>query len=201
MNAPDDYFASRVQVTEQGCWEWSLWRTPAGYGRAKFSGRTSAVGAHRISYETHVGPIPDGMTVDHLCFNPPCVNPEHLRLLTRSENAKNQRDAHKTHCKWGHELSPENVRRRRNGRRDCKTCNRDRERLRAARIPRKGPTRGERSPRAVLTEQDALAILRRHSAGESMPALAHEHGVSRSAVSRLVAGRTWKHLDREKDPQ
>lgn len=79
--------------------------------------------AHRIAYEKAHGPIPEGMTVDHLCFNPPCVNPAHLRLLTRSENGRRQRSAMNTHCKNGHEYSPENVLRSPNRRgRICRAC-------------------------------------------------------------------------------
>lgn len=42
---------------------------------------------YRVVFMLHKGPIPEGMTVDHICFNPLCCNPDHLQLLTRAENA------------------------------------------------------------------------------------------------------------------
>lgn len=105
-----------------GCREWHYYTDRNGYG--SYRGRS----AHRLAYEIAFGPIPDGMTVDHTCFNPPCVNFEHLRLLTNRENARNQRSAHASHCLHGHEFTPENTYIRTaagGGRRQCRLCNRD----------------------------------------------------------------------------
>jgi hypothetical protein len=70
--------------------------------------------AHRLSYETFVGPIPIDKQLDHLCRNRLCVNPCHLEPVTQRENILRgegvpAQNARKTHCKNGHELSPENV--------------------------------------------------------------------------------------------
>lgn len=106
------------------CVEWSGQIDRDGYGR--LSGRL----AHRLAYATAHGPIPEGMTVDHLCFNPPCVRVDHLRLLTRSENCSNQRRAFSTHCTNGHEYTPENTYDKsgdpstKSGKRVCRACNR-----------------------------------------------------------------------------
>lgn len=62
-----------------------------GYGRIVSNGRLCS--AHRVAYELHVGPIPEGMEVDHICMNRACVEPSHLRLATRSENAQHRRGA------------------------------------------------------------------------------------------------------------
>jgi hypothetical protein len=113
---------SRTSVTPGGCWEWTGNRNPAGYGKASIWGRTGAL-VHRLSWEAFVGKIPEDLTIDHLCFNPPCANPEHLRLLTIAENHRNKLSARKTHCKHGHEYTPENTRTYR-GMRRCKTCDR-----------------------------------------------------------------------------
>ncbi|WP_167197946.1 HNH endonuclease signature motif containing protein [Brevibacterium pigmentatum] len=114
---------------ETGCWEWILYLDRSGYGRLTFAGKRGYY-AHRWSYEQHVGEIPDDMTVDHLCFNPACVNPGHLRLLSLPDNSANQRSAIKTHCKNGHEYTPENTyirpARKHGGQRDCRTCIRER---------------------------------------------------------------------------
>lgn len=130
MNA---YFKTRVKVTDSGCWEWQQYcRPPYGYGRAAMrSYAKGPVSAHRLSYHLHVGPIPEGMTVDHLCFNPPCVNPEHLRLLTPSENSANQRLARRTHCGRGHEYVPGSFRIGSKGGRSCRRCDSLRQRERA----------------------------------------------------------------------
>lgn len=110
-----------------GCWVWLLYRDPRGYGRLTFRNKQGTM-AHRWAWERVNGPIPEGMTVDHLCFNPGCVNPDHLRLLTHSENTRNQRQALKTHCVNGHEFTPENTYLKpgaRNGSRTCRTCQRE----------------------------------------------------------------------------
>jgi hypothetical protein len=122
----------RRGVPQPDCIEWDGGTfSPEGYGRIWLDGREYR--AHRLAYEQAYGPIPDGMTVDHLCFNPPCMNPQHLRLLTRVENSENQRSAYKTHCKHGHEFTPENTidkssyirNGKRTGRRQCRQCNLD----------------------------------------------------------------------------
>lgn len=118
---------------ENGCWVWQRHKDVWGYGRTSI-GPDKARGAHRASFMAFIGPIPEGMTVDHLCFNPPCVNPDHLRLLPPLENARNQPAALKTHCAHGHEFTPENTRlqRRPGGTawRSCRTCKQLRDRLR-----------------------------------------------------------------------
>ena len=77
---------------------------------AVFGGAQGLVLAHRWSYEHHVGPIPEGLTVDHLCRNTSCVNPEHMEVVTREENAyRGSRNKDKTHCDKGHELTAANV--------------------------------------------------------------------------------------------
>ena len=83
-----EYITDRIAVTPAGCWEWKLARNPRGYGlcfRRDWRG-----GAHRFTYTHLVGPIPDGLHLDHLCRNPPCVNPAHLEPVTPRENIMRQ---------------------------------------------------------------------------------------------------------------
>jgi hypothetical protein len=68
--------------------------------------------AHRLAYELLVGPIPDGLTLDHLCRTRNCINPWHLEPCTLKENQLRSPviNANKTHCRNGHEYTEENTR-------------------------------------------------------------------------------------------
>lgn len=71
------------------CWEWQGERTPDGYPRIWIDNQRHE--AHRVYFERHVGTIPDGLQLDHLCRNPPCVNPGHLEPVTIGENVRRGR--------------------------------------------------------------------------------------------------------------
>lgn len=111
------------------CWVWIAAKTSDGYGRFRL-GNTHVM-AHRFAYETEVGTILPGQTMDHLCRNRACVRPEHLEPVSMRENllrgdtfqAKN---AAKTHCKYGHEFSAKNTAYNKVGGRICILCRRAR---------------------------------------------------------------------------
>lgn len=115
-----------------GCWLWTGRRTTNGYGHMHFresrDEKWRSTTAHRLVYLILVGPIPEGLQLDHYrCDNRLCVNPEHVRPVTARENAlrSNAVSSHnlaKTHCKNGHEFTPENTRPRAEGGRSCRTC-------------------------------------------------------------------------------
>ena len=128
------YFSERCVVNERGCWVWTRFIGTSGYGRLshRYAGQSQWWGAHRLAWTAFRGPIPDGLTVDHLCFVPACCNPDHLRLLTVSENCSAQRKSFKTHCHNGHEFTPENTRISERGTRECRRCRADRMKRRRA---------------------------------------------------------------------
>jgi hypothetical protein len=78
-------------VAPSGCWIWQGTVTRAGYGIITLAGKRTT-GAHRWAYELLAGPIPEGLTLDHLCYVPLCVNPAHLEPVTRDENKRRSRE-------------------------------------------------------------------------------------------------------------
>jgi len=121
---------SRVGIQSNGCWLWTG-AVNNGYGRAYRSGKL--IYAHRAVYEEIVGPIQDGLQLDHLCRQTLCVNPTHLEPVERRENQRRGiKGVLTTHCPQGHPYSKDNTLFRANGHRRCRTCHNDRERARRA---------------------------------------------------------------------
>lgn len=84
--APIDRLASKIRVDANGCWRFTGAIQPNGYGYFFFEGRMRY--AHRVAYQLHVGPIPAGHDLDHLCRVRDCCNPAHLEPVTRRENLR-----------------------------------------------------------------------------------------------------------------
>jgi len=115
----DRLWARVERPSETDCWTWQGPKTN-GYGVIGLGGRGGAtVRTHRVAYELLIGPIPDGLHLDHLCRNRACCNPAHLEPVPQSENNRRAGEA-KTHCPYGHPLPPHGVKRR-----ACKTCKSD----------------------------------------------------------------------------
>ena len=80
--------ARSMPVTETGCLIWTGHVDPGGYGRINIDG--AVVTTHRYAWERANGEIPKGTMVDHICWVRSCVNVDHLRLVSRSENGQNR---------------------------------------------------------------------------------------------------------------
>jgi len=131
-----DRFWAKVEksATPGACWNWLGSVNNQGYGSIRIKPKpASPTLVHRYAYELLVGPIPEGMELDHRCRNRGCVNPAHLEVVTRSENcsrgdsglawALHQR--RKTHCPQGHPYDLFNTYYDKNGGRQCRICRRE----------------------------------------------------------------------------
>lgn len=131
-----DRFWRHVNKTDS-CWLW-LGAVSRGYGHFVVSQRpTKTLRAHRYSYELLVGQIPEGLTIDHLCRNRLCVNPDHLEPVTMKINVLRNGgptalNAAKTHCLNGHPFDQQNTHITPKGLRRCRMCERNRMRLKRA---------------------------------------------------------------------
>lgn len=122
-------FWRKIRREASGCWAW-IASLDSGYG-VYFPAHTEKRRAHRVAYEALVGPVPAGLQLDHLCRNRSCVNPAHLEAVSGRMNVLRGKpspplvNAQRTDCSRGHMLSGRNLYRTPDGRRHCKTCNRD----------------------------------------------------------------------------
>jgi hypothetical protein len=156
-----------VRKMPNGCWLWSGHRMRNGYATISVEGYPRL--AHRVSWELHRGPIPEGMHVLHACdVNCPpgdvayraCVNPDHLFLGTNLEN-------HRDSVAKGREASGE----------------------------RSHAVKGTACHSAKLTERDVRDIRRHAAGGATYGALGRQYGVSNVAIRKLVLRKSWRHVE------
>ena len=160
------------------CWLWPGGTNGRGYGiigvkRGPGEG-SRMLYVHRVMYEKYVGPIPDGLEIDHLCRVRNCANPTHLEAVTRAENVRRQR-AVITHCPEGHEYNDENTAITVAGKRRCRTCDRNRH------FAERGGTGVQRGPNRRWTTEEIDLIMRSLTTKN----LAEQFGVKRSAIQRI----------------
>lgn len=118
-------FHSKYAKLSDGCWHWDAAKDKRGYGQ--FCIRYKRFVAHRFAYEVLVGPIPNGLVLDHLCCNKSCVNPDHLEPVTVQVNSsraglKQRVGSRQSHCPLGHAMTVPNTIYHRNGRSTCRQC-------------------------------------------------------------------------------
>jgi hypothetical protein len=145
---------------DTGCWNWTGAKDRHGYGRISIRPDGTKF-THRVAYELLIGPIPQGLSLDHLCRNTSCCNPAHLEPVTHAENVRRGASGPKTHCPRGHEYTPENtyVRTRSGkGSRECRTCQREQDKARRDAVCERRPCKGKRTQGAVGAPCRALAI-------------------------------------------
>lgn len=117
-------FLAKTNKTD-GCWLWVGATGSNGYGQMQFGPRKQQ--AHRISYQLFVGPIPENLTLDHICRIRNCVNPYHVRPMTMIENSRiGNRFTARPKCHKGHAYTPENTKLYR-GYRVCRRCKREKD--------------------------------------------------------------------------
>jgi hypothetical protein len=179
------------------CWPWTGRLSPQGYGLYRNDG------AHRVSYEMLVGPIPAGLHLDHRCHVPAhcaggrtcphrrCVNPGHLDPVTPAENS---RRAMRDHCRRRGHPFDDRTYVRKGGARKCRICHAAavrRHRYPPGRPPL-GPRVGESNGNAVLTQAMVDAMRAEYATGETtQAALAARYGIGKSQVHNVVRGKSW----------
>jgi hypothetical protein len=123
---PVHRFFHQMKIADSGCWEWTGSKR-RGYGRFRVKGKT--IPAHRFAWAYfNFRDFPEGLEPDHLCKNRGCVNPDHIQPVTHLENIQRAEtcistlNAAKTHCRYGHPLSGQNLYKPGRGGRVCRIC-------------------------------------------------------------------------------
>lgn len=161
----------RGKGSSEACWEWTGPRLNGdSYGvmflnQNKENGRRMVTSAHRYAYAHEVGEIPSDLCVMHTCDNPPCTNPAHLRLGTRGEN---------------------NTDRSQKGRSGSRIFSDEQRAQYSERF------RGARNKSAKLTDEDARFI--KYAKVMTIKGLMAKFGISKSVISHIRLGLSWKHI-------
>jgi len=150
------------------CWQWTAAQSTCGYG--KFALCRDAWTASRVAWMLFFDKSADGFSVCHMCDNPLCVNPDHLFLGTRKDNAQDRERKGRGNRPSGEnhtsKLHPEKVK------------------------------KGSNHPKAKLTENDILEIVNQRLSGRSITNISNQFNISRPSISQILWGWTWRHVPR-----
>jgi len=126
----DRFWSGVSQPADSDCWEWTRGKNSSGYGRISIAYKNRLT--HRVSYTLMVGPIPDGLTLDHLCRNKICVNPDHLEPVPSLVNVRRAKPhlLDRDTCANGHAITPDSVYVFKSGKSSCKQCSSDKQKAR-----------------------------------------------------------------------
>lgn len=202
-------FTAYYVVAGNGCWLWQGRLDRGGYAHFTRTGEKRAQFAHRAAYEMFVGPIPDGLHIDHVCHTQDrtclagtacehrrCVNPSHLEAVEPAENVRRGRSGLLlvkraqaiTHCPQGHPYSAENTYiNPASGGRGCRECARVRNRSRSYR------SRGLPDPRRKITDDQIESVRALADLGLSLREVQRRTGVHTAAVQKIWTGRMLPH--------
>lgn len=185
---PRRFWRSVLPEPNSGCWLWIGNTSNTNYGMYYTDPAKRRV-AHRVSYETLVGPVPDELVLDHLCRTRCCVNPDHLEPVTMAENVyrgigPSAINLTRTHCPHGHEYSDDNTHVTRRGWRVCKTCE---DKRNTDRLTREMAERAERVAKFKAERAAVLATARSMRAqGATLAKIGEVLGVTRFSVCKLL---------------
>lgn len=149
-DADRERFLAKIEKTPAGHWIWRASFGTRGYGQFYLNSYKRAIGAHRAAYELFVGPIPDGLQIDHVCRISACVNPACLEPVTNRMNTqRGEAGGMVLICKNGHPYNEDNTGwkqdKKRGWRRYCRACARDAMRRRRGREDPEPQVGGARS--------------------------------------------------------
>ena len=203
-----DRFNAKWRLNKvNGCWEWTGATADKGYGQIKRPGTRRQIPAHRLSYLIHRGEIPDGKCVLHRCDNPCCVNPEHLFVGTKLDNAQDMVSKMRHtygERQGGAKLTEADVNK------TLELIAQGVKQVRIAQMLNVSPMqisrikRGERwghmqpdrpkwrKQRKFLSAEQAAEIVRRVALGEPQRVIAESFGISQAHVSRVALGKVAK---------
>lgn len=195
----DQVLLNKRVIDDNGCWIWQGQRHKKphgdyGYLHIEWNGVHKTHRAHRLAYEVFVGPIPEGLEIDHLCRNTLCMNPEHLEPVTHTENMRRRLDINKSYCVNGHEFSPENTYINTRGRKECRTCKKaSRERTSKFYIDKRAGLIGNKM-RGRLTSEDVAKIRQLSQEGHTFADLGRMFQVSGNHIGNIVKGKKHKQI-------